>query len=81
MKSAKYTMSDSESDVEAFELDNDDFIFNTEPISSMSTDDQELQNNLLSPVKVRTFSFTNIINSTFKISISVPLENSSFFYL
>lgn len=52
MKPARYTLSDSESDVEGIEADNDDFIFNTEPINFITTEDQEFQNNLLSPAKV-----------------------------
>lgn len=65
---ATYTMSDSEPEVEdmAMDFDNDDFIFNNEPINLMSSDDeQEFLNSLLSPVKVRIFIFIQVPRDTF----------------
>lgn len=56
MKPAKYTLSDSESEAENF--DNDDLLFSTEPMDILSSIDRDQKfDNLISAVKVSTFTF------------------------
>lgn len=72
MKSAKYTLSDSESDVEDMDVDNDDFIFDTEFINFLSTD-LEFENDQLPPVKVMRIFYSFLESFTFRYNIILSI--------